>query len=136
MRQYPLERQTPSQRLSTAVLDWFIARQVEGEKYQWHNYPVNQLFGVQNQFPSFMANTHRLLAPRDCEYYLERLDAVPKKFDQLIESLKLREEKQIIPPRFVVEKVLKEMNEFVAKPAGRKHPRDFFQRRAPPRLKN
>ena len=56
----------------------FLERQVEGEKYQWHTYPVNQLFGVQNQFPSFMANTHRLLNRKDCEYYLARLDALPK----------------------------------------------------------
>src|SRR6266704_5901479 len=52
LRAYPLERQSPSQRLSTHVLEWFLERQVEGEKYQWHNYPVNQLFGVQNQFSS------------------------------------------------------------------------------------
>src|SRR5204863_5475847 len=43
-------------------------------------------------------------------------DAVPKKFDQTSEGLQLREQRQIVPPRFVVEKVLKEMNEFVGKP--------------------
>ena len=64
------------------MLDWFLERQVEGEKWQFHNYPVNQLFGVQNEFPSFMANTHRLLNRKDCEYYVMRLDALPKKFDQ------------------------------------------------------
>jgi uncharacterized protein (DUF885 family) len=117
LRAYPLDRQSPSQRLSTHVLEWFLEREVEGEKYQWHNYPVNQLFGVQNQFPSFMANTHRLLTKRDCDYYLMRLDALPKKFDQLLESLKVREQKQILPPRFVVEEVLKEMTDFIAKPA-------------------
>ena len=89
----------------------------KAKSHQFHNYPVNQLFGVQNEFPSFMANQHRLLAPRDCDYYLQRLDALPTKFDQLLESLKLREEKQILPPRFVVEKVLKEMDAFVAQPA-------------------
>src|SRR3981081_2585643 len=109
MAEYPLDRQSPSQKLSTHVLDWFLRMQVEGEKWQWHNYPVNQLFGVQNQFPSFMANTHRLLAARDCEYYIKRLDALPAKFDQTLEGLQLRERKQITPPRFVVEKVLKEM---------------------------
>ena len=117
LRAYPLDRQSPSQRLSTHVLEWFVERQVEGEKYQWHNYPVNQLFGVQNQFPSFMANTHRLLTKRDCDYYVMRLDALPTKFDQLIESLKVREQKQILPPRFVVEEVLKEMTDFISKPA-------------------
>ena len=64
VRQYPLDRQSPSQKLSTRVLDWFLQIQAEGEKCQWHDYPVNQLFGVQNQLPSFMANTHRLLAKR------------------------------------------------------------------------
>lgn len=118
LRSYPVEKQTESQRLSTRVLDWFLERSVEGEKWQLYNYPLNQLFGVQNQFPSFMANTHRLLAPRDCEYYIQRLEALPRKFDQVLEGLTLREGKQILPPRFVVEKVLKEMTEFVAQPAA------------------
>src|SRR5256886_5492492 len=118
LREYPLDRQSPSQKLSTHVLDWFLRDQVEGEEWQWHNYPVNQLFGVQNQCPSFMANTHRLLGPKDCEYYIMRLDGLPKKFDQTLEGLKFREQKQILPPRFVVEEVLKEMTDFIAKPAA------------------
>jgi uncharacterized protein (DUF885 family) len=114
---YPFEKQNASQQLSTHILEWYLSREVEGEKYQFHNYPVNQLFGMQNEFPTFMANTHRLLAPRDCEYYRQRLKAVNTKFDQLLESLKLRERKGILPPRFVVEKVLTEMNDFAAQPA-------------------
>ncbi len=130
LHEYPLDRQPASQKLSTHVLDWFLKDQVEGEKWQWHNYPVNQLFGVQNQYPSFMANTHRLLSPKDCEYYIMRLDALPKKFDQTIESLKVREQKQILPPRFVVEEVLKEMTEFIAKPAAENILATSFKTRA------
>src|SRR6184192_3841041 len=130
LREYPLDRQSPSQKLSTRVLDWFLQMQAEGEKWQWHNYPINQLFGVQNQFPSFMANTHRLLDAKDCEYYLMRLDALPKKFDQTVEGLKLREQKQIIPPRFVVEEVLKEMTDFFAKPPAENILATSFKERA------
>jgi uncharacterized protein (DUF885 family) len=130
LRDYPLDRQSPSQKRSTHVLEWFLQMQVEGEKWQWHNYPVNQLFGVQNQFPSFMANTHRLLTRKDCEYYLKRLDALPKKFDQLLDGLKVREEKQILPPRFVVEEVLKEMTEFIGKPASENILATSFKTRA------
>src|SRR5215470_1373696 len=118
LHEYPLDKQTPSQKLSTHVLEWFLKDQVEGEKWQDYNYPVNQLFGVQNVYPSFMANTHRLFNSRDCEYYIMRLDALPRKFDQTLESLRKREHEQIIPPRFVVEEVLKEMNDFVAKPVA------------------
>src|SRR5438270_13850455 len=130
LHQYPLDRQSLSQKLSTHVLDWFLQDQVEGEKWQWHNYPVNQLFGVQNQYPTFMANTHRLFNAKDCEYYIMRLDAVPKKFDQTIEGLRVREQKQIIPPRFVVEEVLKEMTDFIAKPAPENILATSFKERA------
>ncbi|HEY4285366.1 MAG TPA: DUF885 domain-containing protein, partial [Chthoniobacterales bacterium] len=130
LREYPLERQTPSQRLSTHILDWFLNNHVEGEKWQWHNYPVNQLFGVQNELPSFMANTHRLMNARDCGYYLKRLAAVPAKFDQLLQSLKVREDKGILPPRFVVEEVLTEMKGFVGKPAAENILATSFRSRA------
>src|SRR6267378_3945218 len=130
LHQYPLDRQSPSQKLSTRVLDWFVKDQVDGEKWQWHNYPVNQLFGVQNQYPSFMANTHRLLSQQDCEYYIMRLDGLPKKFDQTLEGLRFREQKQILPPRFVVEEVLKEMTEYTAKPAAENILATSFKTRA------
>src|SRR5437660_8585909 len=130
LRRYPLDRQSPSQKLSSHVLDWFLQMQVEGKKWQWHNYPVNQLFGVQNQFPSFMANTHRLLSRKDCEYYVKRLDALPKKFDELLENLKLREQKQMLRPRFVVEEVLKETSDFIGTPASENILATSFKTRA------
>src|SRR3954453_680881 len=130
LRAYPLAKQSASQQLSTHILEWFLTREIEGEKYQWHNYPVNQLFGVQNEFPTFMANTHRLLAPRDCEFYRQRLIAVGAKFDQLLESLKVREQKGILPPRFVVEKVLVEMNNFVSQPPAENILATSFKTRA------
>ena len=130
LHEYPLDKQTASQKLSTHALEWFLQDQAEGEKWQDYNYPVNQLFGVQNQYPSFMANTHRLFSPRDCDYYIMRLDALPTKFDQTLESLKKREQEQIIPPRFVVEEVLKEMSDFVAKPAAENILATSFKERA------
>jgi uncharacterized protein (DUF885 family) len=130
LHEYPLDKQTASQKLSTQVLEWFLKDQVEGEKWQDYNYPVNQLFGVQNQYPSFMANTHRLFNARDCEYYIMRLDALPTKFDQTLESLRKREREQIIPPRFVDEEVLKEMTEFVAKPPAENVLATSFKERA------
>ena len=130
LHEYPLERQTASQQLSTHILEWYVGDQVEGEKWQFHNYPVNQLNGPQNQFPSFMANTHPLHTKQDCEYYLMRLNAVPKKFDQLLESVRLREQKQILPPRFVVEDVLKEMSNFIGKPAAENILATSFKERA------
>jgi uncharacterized protein (DUF885 family) len=130
LREYPLSRQSESQRLSTHVLEWFLEQEVEGERFQFYNYPVNQLFGVQNGFPTFMANTHRLLSERDCDYYLDRLHALPRKFDQTLEGLRLREKMGIIPPRFVVEEVLTEMRGFVGQPAAANILASSFKTRA------
>src|SRR5260370_38408876 len=77
-----------------------------------------------------MANTQRLLSPKDCEYYLMRLGALPKKFDQTLEGLKFREKKQVLSARFVVEEVIKEMTDFIAKPAAENVLATSFKTRA------
>jgi len=72
-----------------------------------HDYPVNQLFGRQNQFPPVIHDGELpigLLNKKDCEYYVNAADArLPKKFDQVPRrALKVREQKQIFatPPAF------------------------------------
>jgi uncharacterized protein (DUF885 family) len=117
LQRYGVARQTPSQQLSTRILTWFLQNTVEGEKFAFHNYPVNQLFGVQSSLPDFMANQHRIPDRKGAEHYLSRLGEWGRKFDQVIAGLKYREERKITPPRFVVERVLKEMRAFIAKPA-------------------
>ncbi|GIU11433.1 DUF885 domain-containing protein [Shewanella glacialipiscicola] len=86
------------------------------EPYRYHNYPLNQLFGVQNGYPSFMQAQHQVHSVGDAENYLSRLQKVKLKFAQTLEGLKIREAKGIIPPKFVIERVLTEMNDFVVTP--------------------
>ena len=114
--EYDLARQTPAQQLSTRVLSWFIDSQLEGERFAFHNYPVNQLFGVQSMTPDFLVNQHRITDRRGAEDYLARLEEVGRKFDQVVEGLALRERRGVVPPRFVIERVLAEMRAFAGKP--------------------
>jgi len=118
LKAYDLGRQTEEQRLSTRVLTWFIESQLEGERFRLHNYPVNQLFGVQSNTPDFLINQHRIADRRGADDYLARLGEVGRKFDQVQEGLVLREQKGIVPPRFVIERVLTEMRGFAGKPAA------------------
>ena len=116
LKSYGSASQTPAQRVSTRVLLWFIENQLEGERFRFHDYPVNQLFGVQSQTPDFLINQHRIADRRGAEDYLARLGEVGRKFDQVLEGLALREGKGVIPPRFVIERVLIEMRGFAGKP--------------------
>ncbi|WP_240695165.1 DUF885 domain-containing protein [Corallincola luteus] len=101
-----------SQEITAYLLDTFIA----AEPYKLHTYPVNQLFGVQNGYPSFMEAQHQVNSLKDAENYIARLQDVQRKFAENLQGLKLREEAGIIPPRFVIDRVLDEMQAFVATP--------------------
>jgi uncharacterized protein (DUF885 family) len=49
----------------------------------------------------------------DAEHYIARLAQYPRKLAQVIEGIKLRESRGIVPPKFVVEKVLDQIRGFV-----------------------
>lgn len=106
------ENEQLSKEITLYLLDFMIA----SKAYRYHNYPVNQLFGVQNGYPSFMASTHQINDLEGAEHYLSRLEKVKVKFTQNLKGLKIREQKGIIPPKFVIERVLTEMNAFVKTP--------------------
>jgi uncharacterized protein (DUF885 family) len=108
-------------KLSYDTLRYFLETQVEGEPFMYHGFPVNQMAGIQSALPEFMVQVHQITNQAEAEAYIARLDKFPLKFAQLLESLKLSESKGVLPPRFTVEKVLKQMNEFVATPS-RVHP--------------
>ncbi len=112
LRKYDRKSLSESQQLSYDILEWFLQDQVEGEKFMYHNYPLNQLGGVQSQLPSFMASIHYIGNKKDAENYVTRLSKFGIRFDQELEGLRIREEKKIVPPKFVIEKVLAEMRGF------------------------
>ena len=116
MNAYDNESLSEADRLSKEIALFLLDSAKESEQYRYHNYPVNQLFGIQNGYPSFMESQHQIHSVADAENYLSRLKKVQLKFTQELEGIKLREDKGIIPPAFVIERVLEEMNNFVAKP--------------------
>ena len=113
---YPDADLDENQRISKDIALYLADFALVSEPYRYHNYPLNQLFGVQNGYPSFMQAQHQVHSVGDAENYLSRLQKVKLKFAQTLEGLKIREAKGIIPPKFVIERVLTEMNDFIATP--------------------
>ena len=108
---------SPSHQLSYDVLEWFLQDLVDGQHWLFHDYPVNQLFGVQSSTPEFMVQIHPIGDQRDVNNYISRLTAFERKFDQLLQGLRLRQSMGVVPPKFVIERVLVEMRAFIAVPA-------------------
>lgn len=76
-------------------------RAIEGWKWRYHNYPFNQMSGRHLEVPAFVINFHRVDTVDDARAYIARLQGIGPMFDQLIEGVRIRESRNIIPPRFV-----------------------------------
>jgi len=101
-------------KLSYDILEWFLIDSVEGNRFLFHNYPVNQLFGVQSELPDFMINVHQIDSPGSAQTFIVRLNQFGRYLDQTIRGLQYREERGIVPPKFVLDKVLEGMRRFRA----------------------
>ncbi len=116
LRSYDTSGMDPDELLSHQVLEWFLVDGKQGNRFLFYDYPVNQLSGLQSTAPDFMINTHQINTPKDAANYVARVSKFDAFFDQTLESVRVREELGIVPPRFVVEHVLREMREFVEPP--------------------
>lgn len=94
--------------LSYKLFKQMLEEDIEDHKFRYHDYPVNQMFGAQSRKPAFLINMHRIDSISDAEAYISRLNGFDEMFSQLIASLKVREEKGILPPKFVFDKVIED----------------------------
>jgi uncharacterized protein (DUF885 family) len=114
LRSYPRQKST---QLSTDIMDYFLDDIARTERFRHHDYPLNQMFGLQSEMPNFMMTIHPVVSKLEARNYVIRLSKFGVKFDQVMEGLKIREAKGCIPPKFVIRRVLDEMTAFVAVPA-------------------
>ena len=117
LRSYKRERQSADTLLSTDIMAWFLDDQARGEQFRFHDYPLNQMFGIQSQLPNFMLTLHPVVNKREGRNYVKRLNRFGVKFEQVMEGLQMREARGVIPPRFVIRRVLDEMTAFIGQPA-------------------
>ena len=116
---YNYDRQSSANQLNTDILAYYMkVSTVESEPFFYHDYPVNQMFGIQSGLPSMMASSHKLNDASDIEAYISRLSKFDTKFSQLIETLKISESKGIMPPKFINTILLDEMKGFIGLETG------------------
>jgi uncharacterized protein (DUF885 family) len=113
LRSYDREALSPEQRESRDVLEWFLEVQAAREPFLLHDFPVNQMTGVQTGLVDFMLTIHQINDEQDAQNYLKRLRAFGPAFDQVIEGLELRAEAGIFPPRFVYDRVRFDLEQFL-----------------------
>jgi uncharacterized protein (DUF885 family) len=103
--------------LSKEIALYLLTMLDDLETYQYHDYPFNQMSGAQSEFPSFMDAQHAISNVESVDNYISRLSESKHYFMQTLEGMRVREEKNIFPPTFVVERVIDEMTGFIGTPA-------------------
>jgi uncharacterized protein (DUF885 family) len=112
LRSYSRDEMDDAEKLNFDMLQWFLAHEADGEQWRYHQYPVNQLFGVQAELPKFMLSVHQINDVTDAEYYISRLNQFQRVLTEVVDDLKIRQQKGVIPPKFVLEKVLAQLTGF------------------------
>lgn len=91
-------------RVSYDVYEWYLESLVEGQAFAYHNYPVHHfLGGYQFDLEFLLTDIQPMEDMEDAEDFVARLSQVDAQVPQLIEGLKKREILNAIPPRFILD---------------------------------
>lgn len=105
-----LDKQTA---LSYELMRSQLEEQIADHRWRYHNYPVNQMFGMHSGLPSFMINQHLITDISDAKAYISRLNEFKRALAELEASLYKRAEMGILAPKFVYPYVLSDINNVV-----------------------
>jgi len=93
-------------RLSYRLFEASAERWMADFPWRFHSYPINQMFGMHAGLPSHLINMHRVESAKGAEDYISRLNRIAGVMDDLIVDLDARQERGVLPPKFVYPMVI------------------------------
>ena len=96
-----LSNANDSVKLSVEMFIQQANQQIEGDQWRYHSYPVSQMRGVHSMIPSFLINQHLIADKEEAQAYIERITNSATLLEQVVEQLKIRQQKGIVAPKFV-----------------------------------
>jgi uncharacterized protein (DUF885 family) len=101
------------EQLSYDIYSWYLEDRLQGHQFMLYNFPVNSLtiWGKQNWLVDFMVNYQPIEDVADVEDYLARLSEIDTWVEQLIEGLEVRAQSGIIPPKYMLDASIRQVEE-------------------------
>ncbi|MDD8059372.1 DUF885 domain-containing protein [Shewanella metallivivens] len=100
--------------LSFELLKARIEQTIADDKWRYHTYPVNQMYGVHSMVASILINQHQITNESDAKAYISRLNATETLLAQLQTALEIRASKKIIAPKFVFAYVIADSQNIIS----------------------
>jgi uncharacterized protein (DUF885 family) len=104
---------TETQRVSAEVMKWQLEMVVAEEPYWDYSFPLEQMNGWNVSAVERFTVARPLSKPRDAENYVAALGQVSVRMEEAIAESRRLAGKNIIPPRFILEATIKQMQSFV-----------------------
>lgn len=79
-------------------------------------YVISQLTGIYQSFPDFMDSQHKIKTQTDADAWLLRMEAFAKEMANERERASSDFEKGLIPPKYIIETVIKQLNAVIETP--------------------
>jgi uncharacterized protein (DUF885 family) len=108
-----------TQRVSAELMKWLLDVVVGEEPYLDYTFALDQFQGAANvDLVSTLAVVHPLLTEKDAENYLACLAQVNTRMQEAIVESRRLAGKGVIPPRFILDATIKQMQGFTGAPAA------------------
>ena len=106
------------ERVSAELMDWQLRSAVEGERYEHYNFPLQQFSGANVGLPNLMTVVHPVRSEEDARNYLARLGLFETRMDEATARARELAARDILPPRFILDATIAQMQQFIDGPAA------------------
>jgi len=113
LRKFDRTAITETQRVSAEVMAWQLEMVVAEEPYWDYMFPLEQMNGWNVSAVEWFTVARPLSKPRDAENYLAALGQVSVRMEEAIALSRRLAAKNVLPPRFIIEATLKQIQNFL-----------------------
>jgi uncharacterized protein (DUF885 family) len=113
LRKFNRASLTETQRISADLMDWQLNEVAREEPFFNYAFPLEQMNGVNVGLVETLTLRHPLLTERDAENYVAALGEVRARMEEAIAEARRLETKNIIPPKFILQATVKQMQGFI-----------------------
>jgi uncharacterized protein (DUF885 family) len=111
---------TAGQLVSAELMEWQLETIVEGEKFDDLTFPLEQFGGANVNLVNTLTVNHPLRTEKDAENYLARLALVGTRMVEAIADARRIATRGTIPPRFILDATITQLQQFVSGAPGRR----------------
>ena len=114
---YDREQLSSDQQISYDALAWYLETHDQGQAYADYRFLVNPAWGLQTWPIDFLLELP-VESKKDAELYVARLDSLNLWADQVIERLEANEEAGELPPKYVIDDTIDQLEALLVVPGA------------------